>query len=47
MFNAAGCNRLTAAAPAVAEMIVEAVVAYCPAAVKADFKAVLPQNPFS
>ena len=30
---------------AVSEMIVEAVLAYCPAAVKADFKAVLPQNP--
>ena len=41
LFNAAGMQSpgLTAA-PAVAEMIVEAVLAYCPAAVKADFKAV-------
>ena len=40
LFNAAGMQSpgLTAA-PAVAEMIVEAVLAYCPAAVKADFKA--------
>lgn len=46
LFNAAGMQSpgLTAA-PAVAEMIVEAVLAYCPAAVKADFKAALPQNP--
>lgn len=46
LFNAAGMQSpgLTAA-PAVAEMIVEAVLAYCPAAVKADFKAAIPQNP--
>lgn len=46
LFNAAGMQSpgLTAA-PAVAEIIAEAVLAYCPAAPKANFKAALPQNP--
>lgn len=46
LFNAAGMQSpgLTAA-PAVAEMLAEAVLAYCPAAKKADFKAALPHNP--